>query len=93
MCHVDYPSIRAISGFIANTKYPGGLPTATAEAAPAARLRVGPGLSVAAAEAAVSTAVALTGFQVRAAKICNLLQLYSQMQNGTELHSLAPYTR
>jgi hypothetical protein len=88
----DYPSIGAISSFIVETKYPGGLRTAAAATVTATPAAAGPaGAVVPAAEAA--GAVALTGLSLRFAGINSLAELYSRMRDGTEMHAVAPYNR
>lgn len=88
----DYPSIGAISSFIVETKYPGGLPTAATATVPEAPAAAGPARAlVPAAEAA--GAVALTGLSLRFAGITSLAELYCHMRDGTEMHTVAPYNR
>lgn len=89
----DYPSIGAISSFIADTKYPGGLPIAsTAAVAAPAQGPAAPARALApVAEAA--GAVALTGMSTRFAAINSLAELYTHMRDGTELHTAAPFNR
>lgn len=89
----DYPSIRAISTFIVDTKHPGGLATGASLAPTAGSHKTRLVAATAGAEAASTAAVALTGFKVRAAQVASLAQLYTHMRDGTELHSIAPYTR
>lgn len=90
----DYPSIGAITSFIAETKYPGGVPSAATAAAPAGGPHLGlcpAALEPAASEAAA--AVALTGLSLRFAHINSLADLYRDMRDLTELHSVAPFNR
>lgn len=94
----DYPSIGAIASFIAETKYPGGLPTvaapsAVAAAAPAAAPARPLAATGSAAAARAAGSVALTGLSVRFAGISSLQALYRHMRDGTELHTAAPFNR
>jgi hypothetical protein len=93
----DYPSIGAIAGFIAETKYPGGLPTAASTAVATATPAAAPArpMAAAASDDAARTAgsVALTGLSVRFAGISSLQALYQHMRDGTELHTVAPFNR
>jgi hypothetical protein len=93
-CQVfDYPTIGAIAGFIADTKYPAGL-SAAAAAAPLTAAAAGlPQAALAAGEAAAAQAIALTGLTVRTAGANSLTELYRHMMSNTELHTVAPYNR
>jgi hypothetical protein len=89
----DYPSIGAISSFIADTKYPGGVPSATAAAAAPAAPALLRGAAPEPAGGVVAGAVALTGLSLRFAHINSLTDLYRHMRDLIELHSVAPFNR
>jgi hypothetical protein len=89
----DYPTIGAIAGFIADTKYPAGLGAAAAAAPPNAAAAGLPRAALAAGEVAAVQAIALTGLTVRTAGANSLAELYRHMMSNTELHTVAPYIR
>lgn len=89
----DHPSIVAISTFIADTKYPGGL-SSTSVASTTAPTPLRQALTLdAGPAAAASPAVALTGLSLRFAGMSSLADLYAHMRDSTELHSVAPFNR
>lgn len=89
----DYPTIGAIASFIADTRYPGGLPSTDITAFPPAITEQLRPAAEAAGRQVATAAVVLTGMALRTAGAAGLTELFVHMRDGTELHSLAPYSR
>ncbi len=101
----DYPSVAAISSFIAAAKHPAGFPEepeaapgrAAAAAAAAATAAAGllgrGGLGAGGAAKGVADAIVLSGLSLRFAGSASVGELYVHMRNGSELHTVAPYPR
>ena len=96
----DYPSVSAISSFIMEAKYPGGMQNshdaaAIAATPPLAAAAVAGGLiPTGSKDGNVGHAVVISGLSLRfAGGIDSMSGLYSSMVSQPELHTVAPYPR